>query len=301
MVATAPGNRYDFCLVKDYYAILGVQRDAGAAELRQAFRRLARLHHPDAAATAPAEARHEGADAGIDFREIREAYELLSDPLARRKYDSSLHQAGAGRVAGPEDSSSFNGQWRNFVPGFTKKPHRGSDTELRAYLTLEEVLSGCTRQVRLPYRAKDNGGEVRTITLAPGLRNGEQVRVKGAGKPGLNGGADGDLLLTIQYTRHARFEVKDANLLYTLQLDPVDAVLGGDISVPALQGTQVLQLPAGVQNGQQFRLHGQGLPLNASARADLIIKVAITIPRNLSAEELPLWKKIRRLRAENQE
>jgi curved DNA-binding protein len=285
-------------MVKDYYSILGVEPAATEAQIRQAFRRLARLHHPDTGA--------ETSRDGRGFHEIREAYEQLSNPLARRKYDASRRYptpAVAASTTGRGGAEPVDPHWRNFVTPFEKKPIRGGDVSLQIHVSLEEVLNGCSRQ--LPPKAqggpsntgngKSSGNPV-TAQIPPGTRHGQVVRVKGAGKPGLNNGANGDLLLTVLYRRHPRFEVNDANLLHTLALHPVDAVLGGEIQVPTLEGSCTLRLPSGVRHGQKFRLHGRGLPLNSRARADLIYTVNIAVPRDPGPRERQIWQALRQLR-----
>jgi curved DNA-binding protein len=279
-------------MIKDYYSILGVEPAASESQIRQAFRKLARLHHPD---TGSEEARD-----GTSFHEIREAYEQLSNPLTRRKYDAARRgPAGTASTTGNPVrtvSEPADLQWRNFVTPFEKRPIRGSDISSQIHITLEEVLNGCRRQIPQPPQNNGAGngeGGSGPVQIPPGIRHGQVLRVKGAGKPGLNSGSPGDLLLTVLYRRHALFEVHNANLLHVLRLHPVDAVLGGPMQVPTLEGSCTLRLPSGVQHGQKFRLHGQGLPLNTRTRADLIFTVHITIPRDPGLEERGLWEELR--------
>lgn len=313
---------------KDYYKVLGVPKTATDKEIKAAYRRLARKFHPDV--------NTENKDAEAKFKEVGEAYEVLSDPAKRQRYDqmgsdwaSYERQAAAGaggwtgaggragRVRvnvggfGDQDLGGFSDFFRTFFGGgfgggpeggfggggaeaFGGGPAAGGDVEYAVDLTPEEVLRGATRTLRLAEGPQTRTVEVR---IPAGVREGSRVRVAGEGAAGRSGGKRGDLYLRVHITADSRFEVKDDDLLTTVNVPLTTAVLGGEAQVPTLDGTLGIKIPPETPPGRVFRLRGHGLPrLDAGgARGDVLATLGIDLPKNLTPREKELFEELRKL------
>jgi curved DNA-binding protein len=301
---------------KDYYKILGVPRSASDKEIKTAYRRLARKHHPDMnPGNKSAEAR---------FKEISEAYDVLSDPEKRRRYEQlganwTQYQStgvppwgawgggkgvrvdiGGSGVSGFGGFSEFfrtffggMGGWstggsRGFEEVFVNR--HGADLEQEVELTLAEVLRGATRTLR--------GGSSRQVEvkIPPGVRDGSRVRVTGEGKS--SRGRAGDLYLRVKVLSDERFERRGKDLTTTVKVRMTTAVLGGEIEVTTLDGQRVnMKIPAGTPAGRVFRLRGHGLPSLESRtdRGDLLARVEIAVPSDLSRREKELFEELKKL------
>jgi curved DNA-binding protein len=309
---------------QDYYETLGVARAASADEIKQAFRKLARLYHPDVAKNKVA--------GEAKFKEINEAYEVLSDPEKRRRYDelgADWQEGGngqggrRGRTPSPRgesefefDGTGFSDFFESFFGGGSygsgfRGPsagrsdggedafaQQGGDVEADLLVTLEEALRGSRRKVTL--RRPGGGGEVdRTDTyqvrIPPGVREGQRIRLAGQGGTGRGNGAAGDLYLRVRLARHPDFSVQGADLYCDLDLAPWEAVLGARARIPTLDGPTSLRVPPGTAAGSQLRLRGLGLPGEGGARGDLYATVRIMTPSPVSAEESALWEQLARI------
>jgi curved DNA-binding protein len=323
---------------QDYYETLGVPRTASAEEIKQAFRKLARVHHPDVAKNkAAGEAK---------FKEINEAYEVLGDPEKRRRYDelgANWQEGGPGpsvpgggfrrRARAPQGEpdfefggtgfsdffESFFGGGRGGFDSFRRADGhaddeeafaaQGHDVEADLLVTLEEALRGSRRKVTLR-RPGGNGSIERTDTynvrIPPGGHEGQRIRLAGQGGAGRGGGPAGDLYLRVRLARHPDFSVQGADLNYDLDLAPWEAVLGAQAKIPTLDGPTSLRVPPGTAAGTQLRLRGLGLPREDGTRGDLYATVRIRTPVSATAEERALWEKLARVskfnpRSENHE
>ena len=313
---------------QDYYETLGVVRGASAEEIKQAFRRLARLYHPDVAKNkVTGEAK---------FKQINEAYEVLGDPEKRRRYDelganwqdgagaaSSPRAGGRGRTRSPRDESDFEFDGTGFSDffesffgrgreGFGSDPRsagrpagggdvfarQGPDVEADLLVTLEEALRGSRRKITLR-RPGGDGETERTDTyqvrIPPGVREGQRIRLAGQGGAGQGGGPAGDLYLRVRLARHPDFTVEAADLHCDLNLAPWEAVLGVQAKIPTLDGTTSLRVPPGTAAGSQLRLRGLGLPLGDRTRGDLYATVRVQTPDSVPAEERVLWEQLSRV------
>ena len=294
---------------KDYYSVLGVERGASEREIKQAYRRLARKHHPDVnPGDKSAEAR---------FKEINEAYEVLSDREKRQKYDqfgdqwqyadqfaqAGWQQApfwnfsqGGSRVTfgGDELGSLFDDLLSGFTTGAPSRraqPRRGRDVEYPVEVTLEEAYHGTSRTISF------EGGKRLEVKIPPGVKEGSRVRIAGKGGQGY-GGVRGDLYLVISVKSHRLFERRGDDLYVEVKVPLVVAMLGGEVQVPTLKGKLALKIPPETQNGRAFRLAGQGMPhLGNSARGDLLAKVNVVLPTNLTQQEKELFKQLGQLRS----
>ena len=328
---------------KDYYQILGVNRNASDKEIKQAYRRLARKLHPDVnPGNKEAEAR---------FKEVNAAYEVLSDPEKRKKYDQfgenwqyadQFAQAGWG--AGPQGDFArqdgftifdfgdlgsqpgdlggiFDSIFRDFgARTATRRPRRGQDIEHPIEVTLEEAYHGSTRtietQVESPchvcggrgalgnapcYTCGGRGMLLRPqrleVKIPPGVKDGSRIRMVGKGRPGLGGGASGDLYLVVSVRPHTLFQRKDSDLHVEVAVPLSDAMLGGEVEVPTMKGKVALKIPPETQNGKVFRLAGQGMPIvGDTKKGDLFAKVKVVLPTKLTEKEKELFRQLRELR-----
>ncbi len=313
---------------QDYYETLGVKRAASPEDIKLAFRKLARVHHPDVAKNKVA--------GEAKFKEINEAYEVLSDPEKRRRYDelgadwqdggrgpfaSGDGSRGRARAPGAETDFEFGGTgFSDFFESFfgsgrdgfgtyrrsagrmdddgEAAPHQGHDVEADLLVTLEEALRGSRRKVTLR-RPASNGTADRTDTyqvrIPPGVREGQRIRLAGQGGTGLGGGPAGDLYLRVRLARHPDFTVQEADLYCDLDLAPWEAVLGVQVKIPALDGPTTLRVPPGTAAASRLRLRGLGLPREEGGRGDLYATVRIQAPTSVSTEERAVWEQLSRV------
>jgi curved DNA-binding protein len=304
---------------KDYYQLLGVDSKASDAEIKKAYRKLARKYHPDVA--------KDKADAEIRFKEINEANEVLSDPDKRRKFDelgANWNQPGrqeggrprSARRAAPEgdefhfDGTGFSDFFEQFFGasgrpggGFGRSPgggggspsRRGGDIESDILVTLGEALHGSTRTISLQRVDPATGtSSVQTlrVKIPPGVREEQLIRLGGKGEEGVGGGAAGHLYLRVKFAKHPDFRVQGANIYYDLELSPWEAVLGATVHIPTLDGTVALKVPAGTTAESEFRLRGKGLPSENGAPGDLHAITSIQVPGQLNPEEKVLWEQL---------
>src|SRR6266436_3529078 len=309
---------------RDYYETLGVSKTATEDEIKSAFRKLARKYHPDVAKDKKA--------AEEKFKQINEAYEVLSDPEKRQKYDQlGEHwnqpggfqpppqwgggQPGGGfyRYGGEDGGVEFEfhgtgfsdffeaffggGRGRSAFGGFGQRQaqaERGNDVEADIMVPLEEVLNGSKRTVSLR-RSGSNKVETYQVKIPRGVREGQRIRLAGRGEAGERGGKSGDLFLRVRLARHPDFSVEGSDLVHEVKIAPWQAVLGDQIIVPTLEGNARLKLPPGTQGGQRFRLRGRGLPGVSGQRGDLYVVVQIAVPKKLSDSERKLWEQLAQL------
>lgn len=319
---------------KDYYAILGVSRNATENEIKQAYRRLARKYHPD---VNPGD---KGAEA--KFKEINEAYEVLSDPEKRRKYDrfgeqwqyaDQFAQAGRGVRWDFDRGGSyttfdfadlgdiFGSIFRDFTSarGSIRRSAKPRSVEYPVEVTLEEAYHGTKRilELQMEEPCMTCSGSGRTgrgtcitcggsgmvlnsrrleVKIPPGVKEGSKVRIAGQGSQGYDV-SRGDLYLVVKVLPHKLFERKGDDLYVEVPVPLVTAVLGGEIQVPTLKGKVMLKVPPETQNGKLFRLAGQGMPhLNNSSHGDLFARVKVVLPTKLAPQERQLFEQLRKYR-----
>jgi curved DNA-binding protein len=310
---------------KDYYEILGVDRAASSEEIKKAFRKLARLHHPDVAKDKKA--------GEIKFKEINEAYEVLGDPENRKKYDQLGRNWNApegappptGHGFSPQDASGESprdfhfegagfsdffeqmfGRGRDFGGAFSgggtrsgaPGPRHGQDIEGAISVTLEEAMQGAIRAISFQ-TADPATGEIRTesfkVRIPKGALEGQIIRVPGKGEPGRGGGEAGHLFLRVRLAPHPDFRALGADLYHDLPLAPWEAVLGTTVRLHGLDGDLDIKIPPGTTNGQRLRLRGRGLPRPKSEeRGDLYVVAEIEMPTQVSSAEKNLWEQLSR-------
>ena len=286
---------------KDYYATLGVEPGAGDAEIKTAYRRLARKYHPDVSKEAGAEDK---------FKAINEAYEALRDPEKRSAYDQLRSQGyrpgdevnvppGFGGGAGFDFGDIFGGAggagggFSDFFESIFARQRgaRGGaggfggsapnqDTRARFAVPLEAVYAGDTRRITVHGRQLD-------VRVPKGIRPGQVIRLAGQG----NGG--GNLLLEVDYAAHPQFEVDGRNILHTLVVSPWQAALGATLSVPTLGGRVELKVPAGSDAGRKLRLRGRGLPqAGGAASGDQIVELEISAPAPVDEAQREAYRQL---------
>jgi curved DNA-binding protein len=300
---------------KDYYKILGVDKNATSKDIKKAYRKLAAKHHPD---------KTKGDKAAEEkFKEVNEANEVLSNAEKREKYDAlganwqAYEQSGgdwkqyAQQQSGGQNTHYYEGDPSEFFGrqggegGFSNffeqffgggRQHRssrgftGGDIEAELPITLLEAYQGSKRTFEL------NGQKLR-ITIKPGAYNGQKLKIKGKGQPGANGGAKGDLYINLRLQPDPRFKLKGNDLWVTKTIDLYSAILGGKIEVPTLTGTVKMSLPKGIDNEKILRLKGKGMPIyGTKSFGDLKVKIRISLPKDLSSEEKELFKKLKNIR-----
>ena len=294
---------------RDYYETLGLAKSASADEIKSAFRKLARKHHPDLAKDKKA--------AEEKFKEINEAYEVLSDPEKRKKYDeygSNWQHAGNGFQGAPGGGSGYGSggfgggtdfhfggtgysdffeqffgtrRGRGFGggAGFEETPQRGRDVEADILVTLDEALNGATRQISF---RKGNAPDVQTYTVRvpKGVREGQRIRLAGQGESG------GDLYLRVKMQQHPDYRFEGADILHDVEVPAWRAVLGGELTIPTPDGKAKLKIPPGTQSGRKFRIPGRGLPEKGGGRGDFYAVMEIEVPETLTPEQRDLWEKL---------
>jgi curved DNA-binding protein len=310
---------------KDYYKILGVDRNASEKEIKKAYRKLARKYHPDV---------NPGDDGAEErFKEINEAHEVLSDPEKRKKFDQLgaswrqwqraggdpggfdwaqwYGQPGGARVhveyADLSDLFGGAGGFSDFFSaifgglggrGGTTRGARaqpravhGQNYEQELEVTLEEAFSGTTRIFQKDERRLE-------VKIPAGVETGSRVRMKGEGAEGYGGGARGNLYLRVKVLPHRTFERKGDDLYCEVPADLYTAILGGQVRVPTLKGGVMLTIPPETQSGKTFRLKGQGMPhlKDSETKGDLYAKVRVKVPQNLSDKEKELFGQLAGMR-----
>jgi curved DNA-binding protein len=285
---------------RDYYETLGIPRDASNEEIRRAYRSLARQYHPDVNKDPEAEDR---------FKEIAEAYEVLSDPGKRERYDS----LGSNRRVGDDvaddatgfggfddvrfdDGAGFGGFSDLFDSLFgttSRRPgrgfsgaSRGPDLEAELELSLEEAVRGGRRWVQL------GDGRSYEVSIPPGVRDGQRIRLAGEGGQGRFGGPVGDLFLRVRIRPHPRFRVEGDDLSADLPVSPWEAALGATVDLRTLDDQVQVTVPAGSSCGRRLRLRGQGMPRSRGGRGDLYAEVRILVPSKLNRAERKAFEQL---------
>lgn len=302
-------------LTKDFYGVLGVDKKATEAEIKKAYRKLARTYHPD---QNPGDK-----EAEAKFKDVGEAYAVLSDPKERQQYDAirAMGSGGArfsaggsggfedifsmfgggGGGAGQQSAGGFEdilssmfggggagqtnirfggggGQRGGGFGGFGRpRPAKGQDVSAKASIPLKDAVRGATVQVGTPT------GLV-TAKVPAGVRNGQKIRLRGKGQPGQNGGPAGDLLITVSVDPHPVFSLEGKNIIVELPISVSEAALGAKVSVPTIEGGHVtVKVPAGSSSGQTLRVRGRGVK-DKNGKGDLLIKLKVALPKELSEE-----------------
>lgn len=313
--------------MRDPYEILGVRQSASDADIKSAYRTLAKRFHPDVDPGNAAIAER--------FKEVSAAYEFLKDKVRRSRYDrgeidasgsvrrrhsmataqqawaARTRQAGPAAAAQQQDYFGFGFNWSAEEPGQARyqdlfaelfggfKPQgrrtngangqarNGEDVTYRLKVSFIEAAGGTTRRVRLP-----NGRRL-DLRIPPGMRHEQHMRLKGMGNPGMYGGTDGDALIVVDVEEHAHFSRKGRDVLLDLPITVYEAVLGGRVEIPTLSGPVQLTIPAGSDTGTQFRMKGKGIPTVSGDEppGDQIITLRVILPKDPPKDFVKIMKK----------
>ena len=299
---------------KDYYKILGVNKSASVDEIKKAYRKLALKYHPDKNPNNKA--------AEEKFKEINEANEVLSDPEKKKKYDALGENFNQYRQQGRQEDSFDWSKWTSgnqgnygsfsdeeafgnegnfssffesvFGGGFNRRSNtkmKGQDYRAEIEVSLEDAYHGKESRIEV-------NGKILQMKLNPGVKNGQVLRIKEKGGPGRNGGAKGDIYLTLVIPSHPHFERREDDLYCNMPVELYTAILGGKQLVITLKGNIRIDIPVGTENGKVLRLKGLGMPKFGKTNefGDLYAKVNILLPKNLTEKELNLFKELQRLR-----
>lgn len=304
---------------RDYYEVLGVSRKADENAIKKAYRKLAKKYHPDTNAG--------NAQAEQKFKEVTEAYTILSDPEKRKRYDRFGHAAFDGSGSQGETYSDytgngvyqeyhfesgnmedifedffgdiFHGKKRNAFKEGGFREHgfsqRGRDIETEVILSFEEAAFGGDKIIHL----QDQTGKVQSLQvhIPAGIESGKTIRLRGKGSLGINSGENGDLLLRVKVKEKPGFERKGMDIYTTLQIPYTTAVFGGEVRVKTIHGEVLCKIQEGTQSGTKIRLRGKGIVSmkNPSQYGDQYVTVQIQVPKNLSAEAKQKLKEFERL------
>jgi curved DNA-binding protein len=300
---------------KDYYRIMGVERDASQDEIKRAYRKLARKYHPDVSKEADAEQK---------FKELGEAYEVLKDPEKRKAYDQLGSQWQAGQefrpppgwqggfefrdFGGGEDIGGFSDFFESLFGGAARRAGgarasrdfrmRGEDHHARVVIEPEDSYRGATREITLQMTETDAQGRLvsrpRTlkVRIPQGVRQGQQIRLSGQGGAGFGGGPAGDLYLEIEFDTHGRYRVDGSDVYFDLPLAPWDAALGATLEVPTPSGAVEVKVPPNSQPGKKLRLKGRGIP--AQPPGDFYVVLQVVLPPARSEQQRRAWEELRR-------
>ncbi|MGD9391691.1 MAG: DnaJ C-terminal domain-containing protein [Chromatiales bacterium] len=298
---------------KDYYAIMGVDRNATQDEIKRAYRKLARKYHPDVS---------KEHDAEIRFKELGEAYEVLKDPQKRAAYD----QLGADWKAGQEfhpppdwdagfefsgtgfgGGSGFSDFFESLFGDFSRGPRggaragfqaRGEDHHAKVLIDLEDAFNGASRSISLRAPEAAPNGQVITkertlnVRIPKGVSEGQRIRLAGQGAPGMGSGQRGDLFLEISFRPHPLYRVDGRDIFLDLPITPWEAALGATLKVPTPAGKVDLKIPAGTGSGRKLRLKGRGIP--GKTAGDLYVIPQITVPPADSDAAREFYRKMER-------
>ena len=303
-------------MARDHYDALGVSRTASTEEIQRAYRKLARQYHPDVNRDPGAEER---------FKEVSEAYSVLSDPDTRRRYDrfgpdfrqipegyeSYADAARTGRrgsrrvwvdsnIGGGDRGGGFGAGGINIDDLFSdlfgsrgaSGPISGADQEAELELSVEDAYRGGTRRITL----SGGAGEPASfeVVIPPGITDGQRIRLAGLGGQGSGGGTTGDLYLMVRIAPHPRYRVNGRDISVDLPLTPWEAALGASVPVLTPGGEAKVRVPAGSSTGRRLRLRGEGMPNPRGTPGDLYAEVKIMVPRTLTPRERELFEALRR-------
>lgn len=277
-------------MARDPYEVLGVAHGATAEEIQQAYRKLARRHHPDVNKSPDAEER---------FKEINDAYHVLSDPDRRRAYDQPRRPTGqrtgygAGdRYAGTRTADVdldleelFGGVFGGRTRG---GPIRGADQEAELWLTVEDAYQGGTHHLTI---SGPGGPREYDVAIPPGVADGQRIRLPGQGGRSAGGAPPGDLILLVRLESDPRYRVRGHDIHVDLPVSPWEAALGANVPVRTPGGPATVTLPPGSSTGRRLRLRGQGMPPSG----DLYAEIRVVVPRTLSARERELFGELAKI------
>ena len=286
-------------IFKDYYKILGLEDNkATPEEIKTAYREQAKKYHPDI-----------NTDSNYSeerFKDINEAYKVLSEPTSKRKYDR-MWNSNVGKKKKFEESkreegsifsnffNMFFGEQENIKESKSRKKKekiakKGENVDTEIDVSIEEAFYGQHKKISL--RAQNGKMKTFTVKIPAGIRNGEKIRLIGQGKKGENGGKNGDLLIKINIKDDKKYALRGINLYTDLKITPWEAALGTKVSVDTIGETIFLHIPQGIESGEKVKIPGKGYKDGQGGRGELIADVKIMIPKVPTKEEMEIFKKL---------
>lgn len=294
---------------KNYYKILGLSSSkASDDEIKSAYRHLAKIYHPDL----------NGGDPAIEekFKDINEAYQVLGDNVSRKKYDRvhfayKFRDGISGTGTQIKDKINISTGVNEFITTFfgsknnepkiitnldkyqneNSKAIDGKNLESDLEITLEEAFSGVERKIA--FRASENTLKTLRVKIPRGIQSGEIIRLADQGRPGKNGGKNGDFYIRVFILPNSRYEIEGKNILMELKITPWEAALGAELYVNAIDSKVVVNIPAGTQSGEKIRIVNKGYIGKDGCRGDLILSIRIMVPIKMTTEEKDLFNKLK--------
>ncbi|UJF17370.1 DnaJ domain-containing protein [Vibrio sp. SS-MA-C1-2] len=289
---------------RDYYNVLGVSKDATEKDIKKAYKKLAIKYHPDK--------NPDNATAEANFKEVKEAYEILTDNEKRQQYDQFGHAAfeNGGSNGGHGRSQGFGGFEDIFGGGFRQqqggfggfedlfgqgrrapRPQKGQDREYILNVDLVDTVKGGEQVIELPI---DGQSKKISVKIPQGISHGEKIRYAGKGGAGIHGGPAGDILIKIAIRDHPTITREDNDLTYQAKIDICTATLGGEMEVQLFDSRFKLKVPAGTQNGRKFRMKGKGVTnRQGSQTGDLLINITVETPTKLNDDQKALFEQLK--------
>lgn len=283
-------------IFKDYYKILGLETNkVSIDEIKIAFREQAKKYHPDVSKNSLSEER---------FKDINEAYRVLSDNNAKRKYDRIWYSNVGKRIDRQNDKKEreektnllgilFGNIVQTNKENKKNVPIKGENIETQIDVTIEEAFYGANKKISL--RAVDGKMKNFTIKVPSGIRNGEKIRLLGQGKLGANGGKNGDLLIKINISNTKKYKLHGFDIYTDLFLTPWEAALGTKANVETIDDSTSIFVPNGIESGEKIRIPKKGYKDGKGGRGDLVAEVKIMVPKELSEEETNIYKKLKEI------
>lgn len=281
-------------IFKDYYKILGLETNKVTIdEIKNAFREQAKKYHPDVNNTKAAEER---------FKDINEAYRVLGEYSAKRKYDRIWYSHVGKRLDKQKQEREENSDILTLLFGNIKTPKkaenkkvaiRGENIETEITVNVEQAFYGMNKKIQL--RAIDGKMKTFSVQVPAGIRNGEKIRLIGQGKQGRNGGKNGDLLIKINIENTPKYRLQGYDIYTNLWLAPWEAALGAKVKIDTIEDSINIYVPQGIESGETLRISKMGYKDGKGGRGDLIAEVKIVVPKQPSKEELELYQKLKEI------
>lgn len=306
---------------KNYYEILNVTRKSSKEEIRSSYRKLAKKYHPDA------NKGENAAEAEIKFKDVNEAYDILTNEEKRRKYDRQVARLGYGMVSGDSTLSNVKYEFKSGVNvindlfttilGFKKdevqnfgdinaapenskeekktkqRPIKGTDIITHLEVTLEEGFFGVEKKIAI--KSHKAGMQTFSVNVPIGIKSGDKIRLAALGNPGKNGGKNGDLIIHVKVLEHEQFKLKGINLIKDITITPAMAVVGGKYKVQVMDEKIFVSLPKHLKNEEYITVTQKGYIAEDGSRGDLLLKIHIDMPREISEREENLYEQLLKL------
>jgi len=301
---------------KDYYKLLGVNKKSTQAEIKSNFRKLAKQYHPDANV--------DNKEAEEMFKDLNEAYNILMDKEKKKKYDRQVFKYGYGNVdidsidSSSKSSGNMMNEIMNTILGISretkdkvisaaenvrddikekiaeqKEPKKGENIETTLYVTIEEGYFGAEKKISL--KTVRGGTKNYSVNVPMGIRDGEKIRLSGLGKPGKNGGKNGDLIILVKLRPHTMLRLEGADLQTKLKISPVQAIIGDSLQLKIFGEKIPVVIPKNSKTGDRIEILTKGYIVNQNTRGNLLIDIEIEMPEDISEREQKLYEQILKL------